>query len=560
MKPVAEAACELPWLAPCAGSLVALTRGPGGGGWPALRHDPGLVLLLVRDGPRGTSALSFYSALLHDPNVLELAGRCLAQAPAAFVNWHQPALLPIYRAALACARTAEALARLTDRCDPEQAWVGGLLAPLGWMAAATDARAAAQCLDTFAVEPDAVRLQRRLWGLDAHALARRLAVAWQLPDWLTAVVAHLGLPLDVARSLGAEPEHFLVVQLAVTLVEQNGLGLRLPVGAARAELMQALELSEIAAGAVVEELRLGIPTLVPPRDWQAPAETPLLADLLRLAGANRTRTGREESERLHVSFDALRDATLCRHAREETRLQELKLRALAEVAAGAGHEINNPLAVISGQAQYLLVSEQEPARRKALQTIINQTQRIHQTLIQLMQFARPPVPRKQPVDLRGLVHEVIVDVQSLADERQVRLDFVEPPVLTLLIDPGQIRTALAALVRNGVEAAPAGGWVNVLPEHDQNGGVRIAVEDSGPGPAPADREHLFDPFWSGRKAGRGRGLGLPTAWQLARQHGGDVRFEDAGTTRFVLTLPADAIAEPTPPADRNGCCEVAQSA
>jgi len=67
------------------------------------------------------------------------------------------------------------------------------------------------------------------------------------------------------------------------------------------------------------------------------------------------------------------------------------------------------------------------------------------------------------------------------------------------------------------------------------------VEDSGPGPSSNQREHLFDPFYSGRLAGRGRGLGLPTAWRLAREHGGDVRFDPLpqGPTRFVLSLPRE---------------------
>jgi signal transduction histidine kinase len=68
------------------------------------------------------------------------------------------------------------------------------------------------------------------------------------------------------------------------------------------------------------------------------------------------------------------------------------------------------------------------------------------------------------------------------------------------------------------------------------------VEDSGPGPAEADLDHLFDPFYSGREAGRGRGLGLAIAWRLARVNGGDVRYAPVpgGPTRFVLELPATA--------------------
>ena len=74
-------------------------------------------------------------------------------------------------------------------------------------------------------------------------------------------------------------------------------------------------------------------------------------------------------------------------------------------------------------------------------------------------------------------------------------------------------------------------------EEDAGSFVRFVVEDSGPGLTAEAAEHAFDPFFCGRQAGRGRGLGLPTAWRLARQNGGDVRHEPApdGATRFVVT-------------------------
>jgi signal transduction histidine kinase len=69
--------------------------------------------------------------------------------------------------------------------------------------------------------------------------------------------------------------------------------------------------------------------------------------------------------------------------------------------------------------------------------------------------------------------------------------------------------------------------------------LQIVFEDSGIGPPAGHREDLFNPFYSGREAGRGRGLGLPTAWRLAHEHGGDVAYDPVpgGPTRFVLTLP-----------------------
>jgi signal transduction histidine kinase len=97
---------------------------------------------------------------------------------------------------------------------------------------------------------------------------------------------------------------------------------------------------------------------------------------------------------------------------------------------------------------------------------------------------------------------------------------------------------LHCLLRNAIEAAPAEGWVGVRVQVFADA-LEFIVEDNGLGPTPAARQHMFDPFFSGRSAGRGRGLGLPTAWRLAQLNGGHVRFEDAGPglTRFVCRFP-----------------------
>lgn len=550
MQPLADAACELPWLAPCADSLVALARGPGAKTWSELRSDPGLVLLLLRAaGPGGASALPYYSSLLRDPFTVSLALDRLAQRPLGFIAWTAP-LAPLYRAAQILAKTAEAIAQRSDRSDPEHAFVGGMLAPLGWLvAAAADPKATQTALAELPAQDSATKLQVALWGLDAQALARRLAIPWMLPAWLTAIVGHLALPVEVAATLGADPERFQVVQLAVHLVEQAGLGLKLPVAGNRAELASALDLSSAALQKIREEIPRFANAAAVPASWSSPLDVPLLPDLLRLALENRRLQGKAGKDPLHVNVDALHDALARQKTTEATRLHENKLRAMAELAAGAGHEINNPLAVISGQAQYLLTGEHETPRRKALQTIIGQAQRIHQVLTGLMQFARPPVPQRQSVDLDGLVREVLGSVQALADERQVAVQAPSTlPPLTLDVDPGQMRTMLVALVRNAVEAAPPAGWVRVTVDYRADGHLHFAVEDSGLGPTALDREHLFDPFYSGRKAGRGRGLGLPTAWQLARQHNADLQIDGEGPTRFLLVLPPEAICS----ALRNG--------
>jgi signal transduction histidine kinase len=554
----AEAVAELPWLCPGADALRALARADGAACWAAVRHDPATVLLAARRAEAfHTPAAPFPPSCLHDPALLETVLRHLREHPGrGFVDWGGEGRA-VHQAALRYARGARHLAEQTGRCDPEHAWAAGLLAPLGWLAvAAADPGAAAACL----ADPDHARqpiaTQRRHWGLDAAALARRAARRWSLPDWVAAVAGRLGLDAETASGFGAEPELFRVVQAAVALVQEGGGGLGLEVGTTPSEAAASLGVKRSEMGPGVEEEAA-------PGPFHDPAGVPLLPDLLALALENRRLRAAPAVRRLEAEVDGLHDALREARASEAERLRAQKLESLAEFAAGAGHEINNPLAVISGQAQFLLNKLRGPRSRLVeneigdatdgepvlpslaaadaeapLRKIIEQAQRVHLILRDLMQFARPPRPHRQGFDLGELVREVAASLDDLAGQRRVRLIFVPPggPV-PLHADPSQVRTAVTCLLRNAVEAAPADGWAGVRLEAGEDR-VEVVVEDNGAGPPAPQREHLFDPFYSGRSAGRGRGLGLPTAWRLAREQGGDVRFVSLpdGPTRFVLSL------------------------
>lgn len=165
--------------------------------------------------------------------------------------------------------------------------------------------------------------------------------------------------------------------------------------------------------------------------------------------------------RLEREVDQLHQALEDQTAGEDGRLKAGKLDALAEFAAGAGHEINNPLAVISGQAQYVLAHADEwfqgdPERpRKALQTIIGQTHRVHGILRDVMQFARPAAPRPVWFDLPTLLAETAASLADLAEQRRVRIEIGRTPDrLAAFADVEQVRQALTCLLRNAVEAAP----------------------------------------------------------------------------------------------------------
>lgn len=245
---------------------------------------------------------------------------------------------------------------------------------------------------------------------------------------------------------------------------------------------------------------------------------------------------------------------------ESTQLRDLKLRGLAELAAGAAHEINNPLAVILGQAQQLLKTEESPDRIRALERVVGQSRRIHELLNGLMLYARPPKPRQELVCLDALARKAVESLGELALEREVEVRYAEQPGhgSEVMGDPELLQTAVTELLRNAVEAAPARGWAQIrIESHDAL--AEVIVEDNGPGLTAKQREHLFDPFYSGRSAGRGRGLGLTKVWRIAQLHGGEIRFTtDPGQpTRFVLTLPGarrvERVAESSQPKEsRNG--------
>jgi two-component system NtrC family sensor kinase len=554
MIPLSVDAMELPWLSPCAASLAALARAPTRAVWSEVRGDPGCVLLLVRHTSTAPTCpdRSLLAHALAAPTALEAALSHLSSADSSFVDWNNAELIPIYQAALAYAHAAHLLADRAAGCDPDLAWIGGLLVPLGWFAlAASDPdRAISQLRCQEPPRPSASRADCLAPSAAEvfQALARRLNHRWRLPCWLATVTGQLHLPLRIAQALGAEARLFQIVQLAVLLADGRRLGLGVPVGATMRELTDALRLTADDLDAVWHGVSASVPSHTQPACWEAPAGQPFLAEVLRLAVENRRLRKTDSIEPLERDLDALHRAVAEQQQGEAQRLQRLKLEALAELAGGAGHEINNPLAVISGQAQYLLGHEMDPARRRALQTIVNQANRIHQTLIDLMQFARPLPPRKQLVDIDRLLREVSLSLQGLAADRGIQLQFGEPATLfSLHGDPAQIQTALGGLVRNAIEAAPKDGWVRVHVELVEGNMLELIVEDNGRGLAAADREHLFDPFYSGRRAGRGRGLGLSVAWRLAQQHGGTVRYHrsENGPTRFVLRLPG-ASADPAP--------------
>lgn len=213
-----------------------------------------------------------------------------------------------------------------------------------------------------------------------------------------------------------------------------------------------------------------------------------------------------------------------------------RLEALAEFAAGAGHEINNPLATILGRAQQLLRDERDPVRRESLSIIAAQALRVRDMIGDVMTFARPPLPQRETIAVGPLFQELSHRLQSALTSAGCRLELVSPVNLPEFpADPVQVTVVLAELVRNAIVASGEQGGVITLHATADDQVVRLAVEDQGRGFTPLERTHAFDPFYSGRQAGRGLGFGLCKAARIVAMHGGEITISASSTGPTIVT-------------------------
>ena len=251
-------------------------------------------------------------------------------------------------------------------------------------------------------------------------------------------------------------------------------------------------------------------------------------------------------------------------SRFEARLTEAKLRALAEFAAGAGHEINNPVATIAGHVQLLLAGETDPERRQALLTIGGQAYRIRDMIGDAMLFARPPQPQPQAGDLAAALRESVQKVLPEAERAGIRMECRTPAVpVPIWADPVQLRIVIGSLLKNSLEAVSRGGEIELQAAATTLSGgepaALLTLRDDGAGLSATDREHLFDPFYSGRQAGRGLGFGLSKCWRIVTLHGGTIAAESSSGQGVAFTVRWPAVSIPSVVAERGVPGESADS-
>lgn len=218
-----------------------------------------------------------------------------------------------------------------------------------------------------------------------------------------------------------------------------------------------------------------------------------------------------------------------------------KYAALAQLALGAAHEINNPLLGILSHLELELKSATDAEQREEIEQCIQGSKRISSTIRGLINYARPGPLVLGKIQIGKLVDETLAFLAHQPMFRRIRLETRIPADLpAITADANQLSQILMNLLLNAAEATADGGSITIVAQKIKFAdSVEIAVTDTGCG-IPADiLPHVLEPFFT-TKRGKGTGLGLSISHAYVRSHGGDIRVESIpgrGTTvRIVLPV------------------------
>jgi len=246
---------------------------------------------------------------------------------------------------------------------------------------------------------------------------------------------------------------------------------------------------------------------------------------------------RERTQLVHDLWESLENVK-----RLQTHfVQSEKLASLGQLAAGAAHEINNPLTAILGYADVLTAENQPDTRPHTIgEKIREQARRTKDLVNNLLSFARQVPVEKQLLDINTVLTGAVQLRNLDLREKNIRIELESRSVLPAVRgDPNQLLQVFYHLISNAVDAMEeTGGGVLLIRTLRERGSLIIEFSDTGPG--LKEPEKVFDPFYTTKPVGKGTGLGLSICYGVMQEHGGRITgFNRAeGGCTFRLELPA----------------------
>lgn len=248
----------------------------------------------------------------------------------------------------------------------------------------------------------------------------------------------------------------------------------------------------------------------------------------------------DEQNKSIGSVGIVRDITLVKKLQQELREKE-NLALIGEVVSSVAHSLSNPLNIISGNADYLMLNKKPGDEEyEELQAIINETTRITRSIRHLLNFSRPIKSNKKLNDLNEIIQRIAGNVKHISGNKEIKVKKeIDNTAGKFEFDSEQIEESLLNIVTNAIQAIPSKGEIT-LALRRKNGNAVISVSDNGPGIPKENLDRIFKPFFSTKEYGKGTGLGLSIVKRVVSEHGGSISVKSStgkGTT-FTIELPA----------------------
>ncbi len=247
-------------------------------------------------------------------------------------------------------------------------------------------------------------------------------------------------------------------------------------------------------------------------------------------------------ERLKQSLSDLHQSNEELAHTQQALIAAEKRASMGQLSAGIAHEINNPLGVILLYAKLMAEAcPKDSEMYEEINMIVEQAERCKTIVSGLLNFARKNKVVHQATDICNLIDRCL---KAIIKPEHVQID-VEHRLIDrkVEVDADQIMQVLTNLIMNAVEAMPEGGRIAIKTEQD-NGRIKIHVQDTGPGIPESIQQKIFEPLFTTKQIGKGTGLGLAVTYGIIKMHRGqievisncDQKKGPTGTT-FVVTLP-----------------------
>jgi len=256
---------------------------------------------------------------------------------------------------------------------------------------------------------------------------------------------------------------------------------------------------------------------------------------------------RYEPSQVELATALARSAGTALHTARLYREAQVAVREREDLLAIVSHDLRNPLGSIALAASMLLQTAEDPRARRQLEIIGHAAKRMERLIADLLDLASIQTGRlaleRKPEDVCALVHELLeLHAPLAAEKRVVLVPACELDGVAISCDRERLAQVFGNLIGNALKFCAADDTIIVRGRRRGPDAV-FEVEDTGPGIAPADLPHLFEPYWSAKRhAKQGTGLGLFISKGIVEAHGGTIAVENVPGrgARFTITLPLGA--------------------